>query len=159
MAGFQVITEGCKGRKGIISIHYERWPTEICTLPSLIRHPWRSSEKQGQTQSCASGVSWRTPGRREYHRASTLDSRRGLSTSDLPAASRSRMNSTASRVPRTTGLPARISGSITIRSGQDISIHGFLAERRGFEPPVEVSPYDGLANRCFRPLSHLSARL
>jgi hypothetical protein len=34
----------------------------------------------------------------------------------------------------------------------------FLAERRGFEPPVEVSPYDGLANRCFRPLSHLSAR-
>src|ERR1700722_7977751 len=33
-----------------------------------------------------------------------------------------------------------------------------MAERRGFEPPVEVSPYDGLANRCFRPLSHLSAR-
>ena len=35
---------------------------------------------------------------------------------------------------------------------------GKLAERGGFEPPVEVSPYDGLANRCFRPLSHLSAR-
>jgi hypothetical protein len=32
-----------------------------------------------------------------------------------------------------------------------------LAERGGFEPPVEFSPYDGLANRCFRPLSHLSA--
>ncbi len=33
-----------------------------------------------------------------------------------------------------------------------------MAERGGFEPPVEVfSPYDGLANRCFRPLSHLSA--
>jgi hypothetical protein len=31
-----------------------------------------------------------------------------------------------------------------------------MAERGGFEPPVEVSPYDGLANRCFRPLSHLS---
>src|SRR6266498_3852682 len=33
-----------------------------------------------------------------------------------------------------------------------------MAERGGFEPPVEGSPYDGLANRCFRPLSHLSAR-
>ena len=33
-----------------------------------------------------------------------------------------------------------------------------LAERRGFEPPVDLSTYDGLANRCFRPLSHLSAR-
>ena len=33
-----------------------------------------------------------------------------------------------------------------------------MAERGGFEPPVEVSPYDGLANRCFRPLSHLSVR-
>src|ERR1700690_4449400 len=31
-----------------------------------------------------------------------------------------------------------------------------MAERGGFEPPVEVSPYDGLANSCFRPLSHLS---
>ena len=31
-----------------------------------------------------------------------------------------------------------------------------LAERGGFEPPVQVSLYDGLANRCFRPLSHLS---
>ena len=33
-----------------------------------------------------------------------------------------------------------------------------MAERGGFEPPVEISPYDGLANRCFRPLSHLSVR-
>ena len=31
-----------------------------------------------------------------------------------------------------------------------------LAERGGFEPPVDFKPYDGLANRCFRPLSHLS---
>ena len=32
-----------------------------------------------------------------------------------------------------------------------------MAERGGFEPPVRYDPYDGLANRCFRPLSHLSA--
>ena len=31
-----------------------------------------------------------------------------------------------------------------------------VAEREGFEPSVEVSPYDGLANRCLRPLGHLS---
>jgi hypothetical protein len=31
-----------------------------------------------------------------------------------------------------------------------------LAERGGFEPPVDGKAYDGLANRCFRPLSHLS---
>jgi hypothetical protein len=31
-----------------------------------------------------------------------------------------------------------------------------LAERGGFEPPVKVSPYDGLANRWFQPLTHLS---
>jgi hypothetical protein len=31
-----------------------------------------------------------------------------------------------------------------------------LAEREGFEPSVQVSPYDGLANRWFKPLTHLS---
>jgi hypothetical protein len=31
-----------------------------------------------------------------------------------------------------------------------------LAERGGFEPPVGCYSYDGLANRYFRPLSHLS---
>ena len=31
-----------------------------------------------------------------------------------------------------------------------------LAERAGFEPAVRCYAYDGLANRCFRPLSHLS---
>ena len=30
------------------------------------------------------------------------------------------------------------------------------AERGGFEPPVPVSQYDGLANRWFQPLTHLS---
>jgi hypothetical protein len=33
---------------------------------------------------------------------------------------------------------------------------GFLAERTGFEPAVGFDPYADLANRCFRPLSHLS---
>jgi hypothetical protein len=31
-----------------------------------------------------------------------------------------------------------------------------MAERGGFEPPVRFNPYNGLANRRFRPLSHLS---
>ncbi len=31
-----------------------------------------------------------------------------------------------------------------------------MAERGGFEPPVRFNPYNGLANRCFQPLSHLS---
>src|SRR5688500_162594 len=30
------------------------------------------------------------------------------------------------------------------------------AERTGFEPAVQFDPYTGLANRRFRPLSHLS---
>ena len=33
---------------------------------------------------------------------------------------------------------------------------GKMAERGGFEPPVRFNPYNGLANRRFRPLSHLS---
>ena len=32
-----------------------------------------------------------------------------------------------------------------------------MAERGGFEPPVRFYSYNGLANRRFRPLSHLSA--
>ena len=32
-----------------------------------------------------------------------------------------------------------------------------LAEREGFEPSIpDLVQYDGLANRCFQPLSHLS---
>src|SRR5213594_2107183 len=31
-----------------------------------------------------------------------------------------------------------------------------MAERGGFEPPIGFNPYNGLANRRFRPLSHLS---
>jgi site-specific recombinase XerC len=33
---------------------------------------------------------------------------------------------------------------------------GSRTERGGFEPPVRFDPYNGLANRRFRPLSHLS---
>ncbi len=36
---------------------------------------------------------------------------------------------------------------------------GRLAEREGFEPSVEVSPYGSLANCCLRPLGHLSTGL
>ena len=31
-----------------------------------------------------------------------------------------------------------------------------VAEIVGFEPTVEFNPYDGLANRCLKPLSHIS---
>ena len=31
-----------------------------------------------------------------------------------------------------------------------------VAEREGFEPSIRFNPYDALAKRCFRPLSHLS---
>ena len=30
------------------------------------------------------------------------------------------------------------------------------AEREGFEPSIEVTPYAGLANLCLQPLGHLS---
>ena len=31
-----------------------------------------------------------------------------------------------------------------------------VAEREGFEPSIQNNPYDGLANRCLKPLGHLS---
>ena len=44
------------------------------------------------------------------------------------------------------------------RNGEECPILSVkMAERGGFEPPVEFDPYDGLANRSFRPLRHLSA--
>ena len=35
-------------------------------------------------------------------------------------------------------------------------IYAKKAERAGFEPAVNLSTHADLANRCFRPLSHLS---
>jgi hypothetical protein len=34
----------------------------------------------------------------------------------------------------------------------------FVAERGGFEPPVQNNPYDSLANYWFQPLTHLSKK-
>ncbi len=34
-----------------------------------------------------------------------------------------------------------------------------MAESGGFEPPIEFSPYNGLANRRLQPLGQLSATL
>jgi hypothetical protein len=34
-----------------------------------------------------------------------------------------------------------------------------LAENGGFEPPIELSPYNGLANRRLQPLGQLSVLL
>jgi hypothetical protein len=47
---------------------------------------------------------------------------------------------------------------VTKRKPLDIYVEGRLkeAERTGFEPAVGFDPYTGLANRRFRPLSHLS---
>jgi hypothetical protein len=39
------------------------------------------------------------------------------------------------------------------------SVKHTVAEREGFEPSVEVSPYGSLANCCLRPLGHLSTDL
>jgi hypothetical protein len=33
-----------------------------------------------------------------------------------------------------------------------------MAERKGFEPPERVSPFNDLANRRLQPLGHLSAK-
>ena len=50
-------------------------------------------------------------------------------------------------------LPAGVTGNrLLLRK----SLRRKLAERGGFEPPVQCYPYNGLANRRFRPLSHLS---
>ena len=48
------------------------------------------------------------------------------------------------------------------RGGSFIATSGkrkIVAEREGFEPSVPVSQYDGLANRWFKPLTHLSVAL
>ena len=37
------------------------------------------------------------------------------------------------------------------------SLHN-VAERGGFEPPVQITPYGSLANCWFQPLTHLSGR-
>ena len=34
-----------------------------------------------------------------------------------------------------------------------------MAERGGFEPPIQFNPYNGLANRRLQPLGHLSRRV
>ena len=37
-----------------------------------------------------------------------------------------------------------------------LEIHKLLSETQGFEPWVHIATYDGLANRSFRPLRHVS---
>src|SRR3954470_18248212 len=45
---------------------------------------------------------------------------------------------------------------VPVKPGLASSRRAYQAERGGFEPPRELSPPNGLANRRFRPLSHLS---
>ena len=47
-------------------------------------------------------------------------------------------------------------GGLRLKSQQRVGVGKKVAERAGFEPAVAFEGYDGLANRCFRPLSHLS---
>ena len=44
-------------------------------------------------------------------------------------------------------------------SRSEVASEQAVAEREGFEPSVEVSPYGSLANCCLRPLGHLSTDL
>ena len=57
-------------------------------------------------------------------------------------------------VRRGTAHPSEKSGSSL--SGDKALAFGSLTERGGFEPPKPVSQFNGLANRRYRPLSHLS---
>jgi hypothetical protein len=51
----------------------------------------------------------------------------------------------------------KISGSVR-RIGQLWTVEiNKMAETEGFEPSVPYSQYDGLANRWFQPLTHVSA--
>ena len=34
-----------------------------------------------------------------------------------------------------------------------------MADREGFEPSVLITQYDGLANRCLKPLGHRSIKI
>ena len=50
------------------------------------------------------------------------------------------------------GIFTSLAGS---KSGQELRVD-LLAENGGFEPPIELSPYNGLANRRLQPLGQLS---
>src|SRR6185503_8905194 len=59
------------------------------------------------------------------------------------------------KMGRVTGIPAGDCGCVS----NHLRTFGYklnLAERGGFEPPERFNPFNGLANRRFRPLSHLS---
>src|SRR5688572_9875847 len=50
-------------------------------------------------------------------------------------------------------------GRMAVKNRSAKAIGGIaVAERGGFEPPIRFYSYNGLANRRFRPLSHLSIR-
>ena len=56
--------------------------------------------------------------------------------------------------------PAPKAGAITgLRYAPMIKNPSGEAVREGFEPSVQFNPYDGLANRSFRPLRHLTSIL
>ena len=53
-----------------------------------------------------------------------------------------------------TGMSTEIGNKTQIKVIRAITIA--LAETEGFEPSVQMYPYDGLANRWFQPLTHVS---
>jgi Phage integrase family len=62
------------------------------------------------------------------------------------------------RNDRPVALTDGIDSSLENKASDDQSrlVAGLEAERGGFEPPKPVSQFNGLANRRYRPLSHLS---
>ena len=53
-------------------------------------------------------------------------------------------------------FPLDRSGPDVFRANRRAGSRSGVAEREGFEPSIRFNPYDALAKRCFRPLSHLS---
>jgi hypothetical protein len=56
-------------------------------------------------------------------------------------------------------LFGRQSGWIKTQKLHILKILDWMAENGGFEPPIELSPYNGLANRRLQPLGQLSVLL
>ena len=51
-------------------------------------------------------------------------------------------------------MSVELQGSVGAFPGVD-QVSG-VAERKGFEPLIQLSPYGALAKRCLQPLGHLS---
>src|SRR5882762_5843460 len=60
---------------------------------------------------------------------------------------------------RSRGFGLLVISDSRMKSGSTLEARTRRAEREGFEPSIRVSTYAGLANRCLKPLGHLSWRI